>query len=323
MWLSNDVADLEQDALRGRVDPLAVPGEGAVLHDPDVAVQVREVHVDAVVSVEVGRERHRQEALLVARRRHVPGDVEERARQEPSAVPDADHAAAEHHVQVAAVPGHVRRLVEPRHHRVQPRRVGRGRRERRRSRQHTHQDPHPSRHGRHATPPWYGFCHGRHSHRVAGRVAGGRSRRGARAPRNRARVQGLASGGRPQDALQQPRSRGGRGPAAARRLRRLRAGGPESRGAEGDRRDAPSARGRRDAARPEREAGRRVPNPRRRPARASGQLAPRAPIRDLGRVPPARGRGAHDVRPDDGGVVDLHRHAGDPPGHLPDVRRGR
>ena len=201
--------------------------------------------------------------------------------------------------------------------------VGRGRRERRRSRQHTHQDPHPSRHGRHATPPWYGFCHGRHSHRVAGRVAGGRSRRGARAPRNRARVQGLASGGGPQDALQQPRSRGGRGPAAARRLRRLRAGGPEPRGAEGDRRDAPSARGRRDAARPEREAGRRVPNPRRRPARASGQLAPRAPIRDLGRVPPARGRGAHDVRPDDGGVVDLHRHPGDPPGHLPDVRRGR
>ena len=51
--------------------------------------------------------------------------------------------------------------------------------------------------GRHATPPWYGFCHGRHSHRVAGRVAGGRSRRGARAPRNRARVQGLASGGGP------------------------------------------------------------------------------------------------------------------------------
>ena len=58
-----------------------------------------------------------------------------------------------------------------------------------------------------------------------------------RAPRGtERRVQGLASGGGPQDALQQPRSRGGRGPAEARRLRRIGPGRPEPRGAEGDRR---------------------------------------------------------------------------------------
>ena len=33
-----------------------------------------------------------------------------------------------------------------------------------------------------------------------------------------------------------------------------------------------------------------------------------------------RGDGTHDVRPDDGRLVDLHRHAGDPPGHVRDVR---
>ena len=42
----------------------------------------------------------------------------------------------------------------------------------------------------------------------------------------------------------------------------------------------------------------------------------------LGRVPAARGGGPDDVRPDDRGKLDLHRHAGDPAGHLPDVRCG-
>ena len=31
--------------------------------------------------------------------------------------------------------------------------------------------------------------------------------------------------------------------------------------------------------------------------------------------------GPDDVRPDDGGLVDLHRHPGDPAGHLRDLRR--
>ncbi len=33
--------------------------------------------------------------------------------------------------------------------------------------------------------------------------------------------------------------------------------------------------------------------------------------------------GPHHVRPDDGRLVDLHRHPGHPAGHLRDVRRGR
>ena len=33
--------------------------------------------------------------------------------------------------------------------------------------------------------------------------------------------------------------------------------------------------------------------------------------------------GPDDVRPDDGGLLDLHRHAGHPAGHLRDVRRDR
>src|SRR5439155_6437407 len=40
---------------------------------------------------------------------------------------------------------------------------------------------------------------------------------------------------------------------------------------------------------------------------ANSLLVPRW---DVGRVPAARGRGSHDVRPDDGRLVDLHRHAG-------------
>ena len=42
------------------------------------------------------------------------------------------------------------------------------------------------------------------------------------------------------------------------------------------------------------------------------------------RVPPPGGRGADDVRADDRGELDLHRHPGDPAGDVPDVRgRGR
>ena len=83
------------------------------------------------------------------------------------------------------------------------------------------------------------------------------------------------------------------------------------------------ARGRRDAARAVRQAGRRVPHPRGCAARADRQLEPRAGLRDLGPFPRARSQGAHDVRPDDGRLVDLHRLAGHRPGHLRDLRRGR
>ena len=57
-------------------------------------------------------------------------------------------------------------------------------------------------------------------------------------------------------------------------------------------------------------------------ARPHRELAARPALGDLGRVPPARGRGSDDVRPDDGRQLDLHRYAGDPPGDVPDVRSG-
>ena len=47
------------------------------------------------------------------------------------------------------------------------------------------------------------------------------------------------------------------------------------------------------------------------------------PLGHLGAIPRARGEGPDDVRPDDRRVVDLHRHAGDPAGHLRDLRRRR
>ena len=116
---------------------------------------------------------------------------------------------------------------------------------------------------------------------------------------------------------------GRRASRGARRLRRLGPGGPLARGAAGHRPDAAAAARRRDAARPIRQAGGRLPDARGRAARVDRELAARAEVGDLGRVPPARGGGADDVRSDDGRVVDLHRHPGDPPGHLPDVLRRR
>ena len=55
---------------------------------------------------------------------------------------------------------------------------------------------------------------------------------------------------------------------------------------------------------------------------AHRELEPGRQVGDLGHLPRARATGAHDVRPDDRGVVDLHRDPGHPAGHLRDVRRG-
>ena len=59
------------------------------------------------------------------------------------------------------------------------------------------------------------------------------------------------------------------------------------------------------------------------PAGADRQLDAGAALGDGGRVPPPGGARPHHVRPDDGRLVDLHRHPGHPPGHLRDPRRVR
>ena len=66
----------------------------------------------------------------------------------------------------------------------------------------------------------------------------------------------------------------------------------------------------------------RASHPRRRAARAHRQLEPRAAMGDVGALQRARPQGAHDVRPDDRRLVDLHRLAGHRAGHVRDVRRG-
>ena len=125
------------------------------------------------------------------------------------------------------------------------------------------------------------------------------------------------------DADEQPRPRGGRAPRRPRGVRRDGPGGALVGGIRRDLRHAHDARRRRDDARAVRQAGRRVPHPRVGAPRAHRQLQPRARLGQLERVPPARGARADDVRPDDGRVVDLHRHAGHPAGHLRVLRRDR
>ena len=88
-------------------------------------------------------------------------------------------------------------------------------------------------------------------------------------------------------------------------------------------RHAAHPRRRRDAARAVGQAGRRVSHARVGAARADRQLQPRARVGDVGRVPPARGARADDVRPDDRRVVDLHRQPGHRAGHLRVLRRDR
>src|SRR5438105_2866385 len=58
-------------------------------------------------------------------------------------------------------------------------------------------------------------------------------------------------------------------------------------------------------------------------ARAHRERAHCPAVGDVGRISSARGCRSDDVRADDRRVVDLHRHAGDPAGHVRDVRGGR
>ena len=80
---------------------------------------------------------------------------------------------------------------------------------------------------------------------------------------------------------------------------------------------------RRNAAGAVRPPGRRPPDPRMGAAGADRQQQPGRRVGQLGRVPAAGAPRAHHVRADDRRIMDLHRHPGDPAGHLRDVRRHR
>ena len=133
----------------------------------------------------------------------------------------------------------------------------------------------------------------------------------------------LADRGAAAHAHEQPRPRGRRAARRPGRLRRHRQGGAVVGRVRRDRADADHAGRRRDAAGPVGQAGRRADDARVGAARADRQLEPRRRLGDLAGVPPARAARADDVRADDGRLVDLHRHAGDPAGHLRDAGRGR
>ena len=88
-------------------------------------------------------------------------------------------------------------------------------------------------------------------------------------------------------------------------------------------RELRGARRRRDAARPVRQARRGRAHPSVGAAGPHRQLEPRRQVGDLGGLPRPRAARPDDVRPDDRGLVDLHRDPGHPAGHVRDLRRGR
>jgi hypothetical protein len=139
----------------------------------------------------------------------------------------------------------------------------------------------------------------------------------------REELQGMVSGGGPPDADEQPRS-GERGESRrARRLRRPGKSGPELGLFRCDRHGAAQSRERRNPPRPVGKTGRRLPDARGCPPGPHRQLAPRAAVGDVGAFLGARIEGAHDVRPDDGRLLDVHRDAGYSPGDVRDLRRVR
>ena len=142
-----------------------------------------------------------------------------------------------------------------------------------------------------------------------------------RAARHRTLGQELADRGAAAHADEQPRSRGRREAGRARGLWRHRPRRARLGELRPHRRRPARSRGRRDAAGAVGQAGRRLPHPRRRAARADRQLQPGAALGDLGAFQRARPQGPDDVRPDDGGLVDLHRQPGHRAGHLRDLRR--
>ena len=136
-------------------------------------------------------------------------------------------------------------------------------------------------------------------------------------------VQGLAPRGGHADADEQPRPRGGRAAGRPRRLRRHGTGGPLVGHVRRHGPHASRAGRRRDDAGAVREARRRLPHARVGAAGAPRQLEPRPGVGNVGRVPSPRAARPDDVRPDDGRLVDLHRHPRHPPGNVRVLRGDR
>ena len=133
----------------------------------------------------------------------------------------------------------------------------------------------------------------------------------------------MAPGGRPAHADEQPRPRGRRAARRSGRLRRHGARGPELGSLRRHRGVTARARSRRDARRAVGQAGGGLPHASLGAPRRHRQRAARARLGDLGELPRPGAPGSHDVRPDDGRLVDLHRHPGHPAGHLRDVGLAR
>ncbi len=129
----------------------------------------------------------------------------------------------------------------------------------------------------------------------------------------------LADRGSPALPDEQSRPRGSR---TAGRPRRLRRGRTRRQGLEVVRRDrlrARKARLGRDVARAVGKARRGLPHAPDGTQGADSELAPGSRLGHLGGVLAARGARPDHVRADDRWLVDLHRHPGNPPRHVPDL----
>ncbi len=123
-------------------------------------------------------------------------------------------------------------------------------------------------------------------------------------------------------AHEQPRPGRGRASRGTRGLWRHRPRGARLGELRSHRRNPETPRGRSDAAHPVRQSRSGVfTDSCRRAARVVSQLQPGAALEHLGALQRARSQGTHDVRPDDGRLVDLHRLAGHRAGHLRNLRR--
>ena len=150
-----------------------------------------------------------------------------------------------------------------------------------------------------------------------------RSTRRARTARQQVELRQLADRSAVPDDPEQPRPGSRRASRQARRLRRHRQGRAQLGSLRHDSLGAEAPQGRRVAARAVRKARRRFPHARGCAARPDRELESRAALGDLGAFPRARPQGIDDVRPDDGGLLDLHRLAGHRAGHVRNLRRLR